>query len=532
MKTKQISKIVISSLLLVVLAITTVMPVLAAERKGTITIDNATKGATYEIYRLFDATTDANDGTKISYKLPSGKQLDATGQTYFNVDSAGNVTAKDTLNASVLDSDAFKQWALGFAIKEGNSIKADGTSVVFNQVPFGYYLLKRNTDNSVISVDSTTPNVTIKDKNDSSPSIDPNDPTSGKTIVTGEADTARDIKATYAIGDKVPFQIKFTATNFVTENRVTKAVTEYKIVDTPTNLKILKDTLSIKVGNRTLEASKYDVNVAEDTGKMTITIPWIDRTETADPSDGNKINGTPLYDPTETVIITYQSLVMAGAADGQASNKADISYKVKADPTDPTPPTEPEKPVAPKPIDPLLPDPNKPTIYTYKITVNKKDGTTQAPLTGAKFRLYSAATDGTEIKLVKNTDGSYRVAEKNADGAWWENGKAYADVVEVEAGTNIVIKGLKGQETYYLEETTAPDGYNKLTERKPVKTEKEIENQLKASDVTVDVLNNAGVELPSTGGIGRTIFYGLGILLIGTVVVAMISKMRMQSINK
>ncbi len=529
MKLAKVSKIILSSLLLAVLAIASVTPVVTAEatteRTGSITIDNAVRGEKYELWKVFDATTDATDGTKISYKLPQGKTAqDLNGNPYFQVDSAGNVTLKPGVQATVLDTPEFKAWALGFATKVRTSDTATGASVVFSGIPFGYYVVKRESaTGTVITVDSTTPNATIKDKNDSLPTIDPTDPTYGKTIVTGTEEANRGIVATYAIGDKVPFQIKFNATNFETINRVTKAITEYKIVDTPTNLLPIKETLQVKVGNNVLAADKYTVNVAAD-GKMTIVIPWIDTTATQD----GKVAGTPLYNPTETVVITYQSLVMKGAAEGTATNKADITYKTKTDPNDPNEqPTEKE--VEPKPNpDPGQPDPNKPVINTYKITLSKTDGADNRPLTGAKFRLYDADNAGNEIKLVKNDDGTYRVAEKNAGGAWWENGAAYDTVVEVEAGTDIVIKGLKGQTTYYLEETKAPDGYNKLTARQAVKTEVVEGDAAKAANVSITVQNNAGVELPSTGGMGRTLFYGLGVLLIAVVVVTWISKSRMQ----
>lgn len=507
---------------------------------GSITIDNALKGQKYEIYKLFDATVSA-DGSKIAYKLPAGKTNLGDGTAWFNLDTAGNVLVKDTLTPAALQSAEFRTWALGFGEKVGQTQEATGGSVTFSDIPYGYYFVKRETADSVISVDSTMPNVIIKDKNESKPFIDPNDKTAGKTVVEGSGNSKN---TTYAIGDKVSFQYKFTALNYVTEKDTatglinTKTITQYKIEDTPTNLKILPETLVVKVGERTIEkASASNVNgwtVAVDSnGKMTVVIPWVDQTPATDTS---KVVGTSLYNPTETVVVTYNSLVMAGAADNGAKNHIDLKYTAKSDPTDPTKPTDPETPVEP-PIKPTpgQPDPNDPVIKTYKITLNKTDANTKAPLTGAKFRLYSSATatqnGSDEIKLVKVSDGVYRVAEKDAGGNWFENDAAYTAVVEVEAGTGIQIKGLKGLTTYYLEETTAPNGYNKLTDRVAVETATGEDADKVAADAATTVENQAGVELPSTGGMGRTLFYVVGTLLIAGVVITMISKIKMQSIK-
>lgn len=131
-------------------------------------------------------------------------------------------------------------------------------------------------------------------------------------------------------------------------------------------------------------------------------------------------------------------------------------------------------------------------------------------MTGATFKLYDAATDGNEIKVVKVSDGVYRVAEASEEGT------------EIEAGSAI-IKGLKGDDTkYYLEETKAPNGYNILTERKEV-TISSIETN------TSNVINKAGAELPSTGSFGTKVFYLVGSILLIGALIFMISKRRMNN---
>ena len=93
--------------------------------------------------------------------------------------------------------------------------------------------------------------------------------------------------------------------------------------------------------------------------------------------------------------------------------------------------------------------------------------------------------------------------------------------IRVDSATGVNIRGL-APGTYYLEETTVPNGYNKLTERTPVT----IATGATAA-VEVIVVNNAGSELPSTGGMGTTLFYVIGGLLMVSAAVLLITKKKM-----
>lgn len=474
---------------------------------GTITVQNAAKTKRYGIYRLFDATVSAN-GQHIAYRLRPGKNdLGEAGSNWFEIDTAGNITAKDILkqNQDIFQTTEFIDWAKAYGEKVGEDKEATGTALTFNNVPYGYYLITSDLG-AVVTVDSTKPDVVINDKNTQKPSIK-DDPTYGKNVVgiTGPR------KTTYAVGDLVPFRFKFTAVNFETVNKDTKQIASYKVVDTPTHLSIVQGSLKVKVDGQLLADNKYTVNI--DNGVMTVVIPWADSAS----------QNAPLYNSPVDVELNYNALVTAGAADNPAKNVANLTYRYVGDnPTDPTsdkPVTDPH---------PNTPDnPKDPVIQTYKITLSKVDGEdNNIALTGAEFKLYDAQEGGTEIKLVKVND-QYRVAEKNAQGNVTEEGNG----VNVVAGTNIIIKGLKGSTTYYLEEVKAPNGYNKLRERKVVKTETGSDATLAPADVSVNVENNRGAELPSTGGMGRTIFYIIGIFLLVAVVITMISRMKMKSMN-
>lgn len=435
---------------------------------ASITIDNAAQGQTYTIYKLFDATVDGNGA--ISYKVPTGKNF--TGNDFFSVDKSGNVLAKDNIDVS---SDAFKTWAAGFGT-EVKSAKAEDNTLVFSNLTYGYYYVKSSLG-TTITVDSTNPNATIKDKNTTNPDI-PND--GAKKIVVNGATTS---ETTAKIGDVIDYKIAFNATNYVTTSGTdSKLITKYTIVDTPSDLKINQSTVKVTVdGKEVTVTPTYGTD-----GKMTIELAWVK-------ADGK----TTIYNSPAEVVVTYKATVKAGAQDGTASNSAKISYTT-ADGETPIPDPNPD------------PDPK---VYTYQFTLNKtskEDGSDT--LTGAEFKLYDAASGGNEIKVVKNTDGTYRVAEAG------ENGQV------IEAG-KVVIKGLKGDNTkYYLEEIKAPNGYNILTERKEVSISSTATN-------TSNVVNKKGAELPSTGSFGTTMFYIAGSVLLLAAFVYMISKRRMNNIH-
>lgn len=460
---------------------------------GTITIRNASQSQTYTVYKLFDATV-TPDGKGISYKLPIGKTKDNFGgKDWFDVDSKGNITAKKDADVS---SKEFAAWAESFGT-EVKSAKATDNTLVFTNLTFGYYFVKSSLG-AVLTVDSTTPDATVIDKNETNPTIPDTNKGGGKKIVAADGTTTS--TTTAKIGDTVPFQFKFNATNFVTENGVTKQIKSYTITDTPTALAIDQDSVAVKVGEQTLaKGADYTVTI-DGAGKMTVVLKWI------------KTDKSTIYNSPIEVNVTYSAVVTKDAKDGQATNTATLGYN-SFDPTNPTDPNHPDNPdpdTPDTPVDPKNPEDNKTTVTTHRFTLNKTskaDGTDT--LTGAEFRLYDALTGGNEIKVVKDGD-AYRVAEAGETG------------VVIEAG-KVVIKGLKGDTKYYLEEVKAPNGYNILTERQEVLVSKD-------DSARADVVNKSGAELPSTGSFGTTMFYLAGSVLLIGALVYMISKRRMNNL--
>lgn len=134
--------------------------------------------------------------------------------------------------------------------------------------------------------------------------------------------------------------------------------------------------------------------------------------------------------------------------------------------------------------------------YTFKVDVVKTDEGNKV-LDGAQFRLYDAKADGTEIALVKVSDGAYRLAKDGEQGV--------DHLVTVDG--QLTVAGLDADTTYWLEETAAPDGYVKLTDRveiavKDANLEATVANGAWQSG-GVHVINELPEALPKSGDVAQ-----------------------------
>ena len=178
-------------------------------------------------------------------------------------------------------------------------------------------------------------------------------------------------------------------------------------------------------------------------------------------------------------------------------------------------------------------------VFTYKVTVNKKDGDLK-PLPGATFTLE---------KFVADETGAFDNGGIN--GNW-----VALSTVETTPETTFTFRGL--DDGYYrLTETEAPEGYNAIDPvyftvtaehdlvwstqpRTDVLTnltgnlvsgEIEFTHDKVAGNIGTDVINEKGIVLPETGGIGTTIFYIVGALLVVGAAIVLITKKRMGTVN-
>lgn len=465
------TKRIASVLLALVMALSLITTAFAAGENGSITIDNAVVGQTYTIYQILDLESYNKDSGAYAYKATAAWRDFINGadvkSVYVNVDAQGYVTwVKDA------DVVAFAKLAQGYAAK--NSIgnqgtkKANSTTVEFTNLDLGYYLVD-STLGTICSLDTTNPSVTIKEKN-SQPTVD-------KQVQENSDGTWGDTNDAN-IGDTVNFK------------------TTINVVDGQPKNYVLHDKMS---DGLTFDAGSVEVKI----GDRTLT-PGSDYTLIANPKDGCTFEiefKENVLKPNDVVIVTYSATL----------NEKAVIY--------PEPNTNETKLVYGEGSETTW-DETKTFTYQFDLVKTKTDKTV---LDGAEFKLYDAKTDGNEIALIDEGKGVYRVAtaaEKDADG--------FVSAT-IKAG-KVTIKGLDSG-TYYLEETKAPAGYNVLAERVEVKIDHANLTATVEGDTYVSggvqVINQTGAELPSTGGIGTTIFYVVGGLLVVAAGVLLVTRKRM-----
>lgn len=473
------------------LALAMAVPAFAASITGTITIDNAVTGTTYKAYRIFDLESYDTDKNAYSYKLNSawngfpaysttidGNTVNAT--DFFSVNSAGYIEWSDAKKDAGAD---FAKLAKAFAVEKSivcdATETATGATVTFAGLALGYYLVDTSLG-SLCSLDTTAPSVIIKEKN--------SDTTIEKKIVINGDEKVDSNSA--GIGDTVNFSITITVKDGDPKG--------YVLHDKLSGLTFNSNSLEVKVGKTTLTANT-------------------DYTLETNPTDGDSFDvkfKDGILKTNNVVVVTYSATVAANATIAGAGNKntAKLEYSGKHS-------TEEET-----------------TTYVWKLNVHKyalDSKNKEVALSGAKFVLYRK--DGDTKKYAKLT---------NKKIVGWVTDKGDATTLEADGAGDILIEGLNVG-TYYLEETEAPAGYNKLTE--PIEVEitattsvtsgsetvqyknSSESSYTPATDATVKVLNKAGTQLPSTGGIGTTLFYVIGGGLMAVAAVLLVTKKRMNN---
>lgn len=463
------------------------------------------KGQTINLYKLFDVT-ESKSGETTNYAYTVNNTYKAALASVLKI---GETSKDEDFVKAVADQEAtIQQFANDFtakaltdnlgATKTSGKIAESKTSYEFTGLDAGYYLVYvtggKEIQSSLVTVDETTNTVNLKTE---APSIEK---TADKTTVN--------------IGDVVTYTVKGSI-----PDTTGYAQYVYKIHDElSTGLDFVNDAKGTALG---AGATTVNVTVAFTDNSVTAagTTPTVATLDTADNrkmsldlSEWVRANQT---NKGKEFTVTYYAKVNANAVVTEKNN-AQLEYGNKPGETTTTTPSEAKTPT-----------------YPLDILKTKKDSNVK--LAGAKFSLYTSEADaknGTNPIKVTGKNGNY-VVDSNSTTTEFES----VENIE-EKGYNLRVNGL-AEGTYYLVETKAPDGYNKLTAPVVIKitksTDTDVNNWTISKDGTVetdkiiDIANSTGSLLPSTGGRGAIAFAVIAAILVFGVAVSFIRDKRKEA---
>lgn len=528
--------------LVMVMALATTAFATSTAGTATITVKNALKDGTYNAYKIFDVTT-SGTGSDATYAYT----IDSSNNPWFNTvqsfandtNNGLNLTQIGTSNVYnvTFDNTAFNDTKAAALAAELNKVTnkpsnpdstatgtegQDGVTAKFNNLKNGYYfitspigstcILDTTTGTKVVNEKNGLPNLTKKvNKADTSTAekdwADCNDVDFGRTVEFKIEILVDNTSDDYVLTDTLPtgFSLDDTSVTVGYAEKASGAADNYK------------DSKTVQATNGT--STNYELKTTPDSTKNE---EWAFQITF-------KGDYLATLKPADKLIVTYSATVGTGATVGDKgnTNTAKLTYGSNRELTDTT----------------------KTYIWSFDVFkfVNNKNNT-EAGLAGAKFTL-SKNVNGTSPISFSAVSGetlpTYKVDNSNS---------ATTEITTGNTG-KFTLQGLDS-DTYYLTETAAPDGYNKLEgpikiEIKATQDTTKLTSEIKYWNYTVPsngnnyysgdgqeisptnpnikVENKTGSLLPSTGGIGTTIFYVLGGILVVGAGVLLVTKKRMNN---
>lgn len=565
-------KKLVSRFMAVLMAMTMIlsmsMTVFATEApKGTLTVNNTVAGKTLDLYQIFSAT---KSGENVAYtlnseyegffktKVENGSSLSGEALS----DAAYNYV-KTQVGTDGSNGAAFAKEIMKWILENTTTVETTHTTAtttagttVIDKLAYGYYVVYplgatdtstapgNETVKSVASLVSVTGTDATVNMKSNYPTVDkkiiPAQSGSGITVgaivddtwagvhhmelddenesedaIAPHGTTDEKKAGDFGIGDTVTYQLTSKVPDMTGYTSYT-----FKFTDTLSKGLDLKEVLSVKVGNTTLTAKKSGANtyaLAYDKTNRILTVTLNDFYNSYKEHVG------------ETITVVYTATLNKDAVIGMNpnTNKAELEFSNKPG-TDETGKSEPSIVNA----------------HTFDFTIFKyylkdqKNQNDKTALAGAEFELYKANTEGTaadtnaKINIIDENNGVYRQATPEEANAGFTSAKIVSD-----ADGKVLVKGLEAG-TYYLRETKAPEGYNKLLSDIKVVIEANydtttgkltnytvtytyngkpitVTNTDKLTSPEVPVENKTGAQLPSTGSKGALMVTLAGIVLFG-----------------
>lgn len=526
-----------SILLALVLAMALTVPALAEEGNKTITINNSKTGHVYGAYQIFtgdvakktDGEGEAAKTVEILSNVQWGRNISESNQSLIKaaLKLEATATAGDVATAIATQyagkgadlADFLDGYITGDPVDSANTPENGAYTM---SVPTGYYLIK---DTSAVIGDDAKTDFILEIVGDASVSPKASDtPTPDKEVLdtndsTGDPNDAWGDSADHDVGDIISYRLTATLPTSYTEYK------HYKLEfhDTMDKGLTYNDDAKVYVvnGNGENENKTKIENLPENvissstdsTGKTTLVVSLADLKDEAYNSYGIVAGSK--------IVVEYTAKLNQDAV-FKNYNKMHLVFS-----NDPNWDGEGEPPTGTS-------EEVTNVVFTYKPTVNKVDAE-KKPLAGAKFELYkwdkekgdwtkladaSMNDESTSFSFEGIDDGIYKLVESQTPAG-------YNTVDDILFGVKATHTTTNDDPELTIHDVTKNEETGNWAFSEGVKTDFEI--VIANGTVSTDVVNVSGAQMPETGGIGTTIFYTLGGLMVVAAGVLLVTKRRMQS---